>query len=157
MNTVPVALGEVIVSKNPEDVLVSYGLGSCVAVCLYDIAFKIGGMFHCVLPYTYNGAKNDTKYADKGIPALLEKMKNAGAKKFYIAAKIAGGASVLKVNNPLFDVGNRNIEAVKKILKELSLDIISEDVGNHISRTVRLHVADGRVVVVHKLKEKQTL
>lgn len=157
MEFVPVSLGEIKISSDPQDVLVCYGLGSCVAVCLYDKSRKMGGMFHCVLPFAMNGSRKDARYADVGIPALIESMLKKGSVKFGLKAKIVGGASVLAVNNPLFDIGSRNVSAVRDIFKKSLIEIVSEEVGRHISRTVKFHVSDGSVAISTKMSEERKI
>ncbi len=157
MRFVPVSLGEIQISKDPHDILVCYGLGSCVAVCLYDTLNKMGGMFHCVLPVTANGAKKDVRCADTGIPALVESMLKRGALKSGLQAKIVGGASVLAVKNPLFDIGGRNVTAARKVLKDNLIHIVSEEVGKHIARTVKFHVSDGSVVITTKMSDARKI
>lgn len=155
MNFISVSLGEVKIAKQAEEVLVCYGLGSCVAVCLYDNLNKIAGMFHCVLPCS-NGTRDDTKYANIGINVLLEEMQKAGSLKFTTKAKIVGGACVLTLGSQ-FDVGSKNIKACREILKNNFISIISEDVGNNISRTVKLFVADGSLTIKSKLGEEKKI
>lgn len=146
MNLLSVSLGEIKISKNNNEVLVCYGLGSCIAVCLYDKVNRIGGMLHCVLPDS-NGKKNDPKYADVGIKALLEKMFEAGAYRTTTTAKIAGGACVLKLSRMEFDIGSKNIKAVTSHLQDNCIAISGREVGGSIARTVKLFVSTGAVSV----------
>ena len=157
MEFVPVSLGEIKISRDAQDILVCYGLGSCVAVCLYDKATKTAGMFHCVLPGSNGTAKRDWRYANTGVPVLIDRMIKKGAMKFRLKAKIAGGARVLKVNNPLFDIGSRNIEAVRGALKANLIEVVSEEVGSHISRTVKFHVSDGSVVITTRMSGERKI
>ncbi|MBI5359250.1 MAG: chemotaxis protein CheD [Planctomycetes bacterium] len=146
MNLLPVSLGEIKISRKNDEVLVCYGLGSCIAVCLYDKVNRIGGMFHCVLPAS-NGRRDDPKYADIGVKVLLEKMFEAGAYRTTMTAKIAGGACVLKLSTMDFDIGSKNIKAVIGHLQDNCIAISGKEVGGSISRTVKLSVSTGAVSV----------
>lgn len=157
MEFVPVSLGEIKISRDAQDILVCYGLGSCVAVCLYDKATKTAGMFHCVLPSSNGTAKRDWKYANIGVPVMIDRMLKEGAMKFGLKAKIAGGANVIAVSNPLFDIGSRNIEAVRGALKAHLIEIVSEEVGRHISRTVKFHVSDGSVIITTRMSGERKI
>ena len=146
-----VAIGEMVVSECPADVLVAYGVGSCVAVCMYDPIAKVGGMLHALLP----SAKSDraggrpTKFVDQGIPILVNELLQQGAKRPRIAAYLTGGAQVL--NAPGFDttlnIGERNIEAAERGLKEARIPIKASATGGSIGRTVKLYIADGQVTL----------
>ena len=80
-----VDISDAKVSNDPADVLVTYSLGSCIGVCLYDRAAKVGGMLHYLLP---NSAENPRRakqrpfmYADTGMKILLEKLVSMGTNK----------------------------------------------------------------------------
>ena len=45
-----VGIGEMAVADRPDDVIVTYALGSCVAVCLFDPAARVAAMLHFLLP-----------------------------------------------------------------------------------------------------------
>jgi chemotaxis protein CheD len=148
---VAVNMAQLAVSKEPEEVLIALGLGSCIAVCVYDPAEKIAGMIHVVLPSSAIARDNDTpaKFADTGVPKLLETMIKAGARRSRLKFVIGGGANVLNggVNNGILDVGQRNIAAVKQALEKAEFSLQAEDVGGNYSRTLRLKVASGEVTL----------
>jgi len=99
-------------------VLATLGLGSCIGIALYDKFSKVGGLVHIMLPEN-PGGKKTVKYADTGIPFLIEEMEAAGAKKRRLSAKIVGGAGMFKSESgdSVMKIGERNIEAVKEVLK----------------------------------------
>lgn len=149
-NMINVGIGELKVSKNPRDVIVTRGLGSCVAVCLYDKTAGVAGMGHIMLP-TDNGRDDGTsaKFADTGVPRLLEAMVSQGARPERIVAKIAGGASMFKMpgGNSLLEIGERNVEAIRAVLKALKLNLLAADTGKDYGRTVEFSVTTGELLV----------
>lgn len=146
---ISVGLGESVVSNNAEDVLVAYGLGSCVAVSMYDPEKKVCGLLHAVLPEETHSAETRTKYVDSGIEDLLSMMEHAGAQRNHLVIRIAGGANMITSPgfSKSFDIGTRNIQAAHITLKKLMLPLRGESVGGHTGRTVRLFVGTGRLTV----------
>jgi chemotaxis protein CheD len=154
-NVRTVSIGEVIVSNALDDVLVAYGIGSCVAVCLHDPVAKIGGMLHALLPTAPNGNPREgnpepsAKYVDHGVSLLIGSLVELGAKRTRLVAQLCGGAQVL--NAPGFDgwlnIGERNVKAARSALRAAGLRIKAQATGGQIGRTVRLYIADGRVTL----------
>jgi len=146
-----VNMGQIAVSKTPGDVLAALGLGSCVAVCAYDPLARTGGMLHVVLPDSSIAKSDDVpgKFADRGVPRLLEELERKGAVKSRLKIAMLGGANVLVSANHRvgLDIGERNIAAVSQVLKEQGFSDVVSDVGGRISRTVRLKVVSGEIVV----------
>lgn len=131
-------------------------LGSCVGVCLYDRMKKIGGLAHILLPLdTANGAIPE-KYADTAIPLLVQNLIKEGAKKEFLSAKIAGGASMFKFepNVTLGQIGDRNVEEAKKALEKLHIPILEEDTGGNAGRVIDFFMIDGHLKVKSAGKEK---
>lgn len=145
-----VNLGEIALSRDPEDVLVAYGLGSCLGISMVDRVRRISGLLHAVLPHRLNGADPlCAKYVDSGIEGLLDGMLRAGADRRSLVVRIAGGANMLLSAglSQTFDVGTRNIHSAHETLRRLNLPLHSEETGGHSGRTVRVYVATGRVTV----------
>ncbi len=144
-------LGEIKVSSDPEMTLSCLGVGSCVAVCIYDSKAGVGGMAHVVLPFSDNGVRargNGTKYANIAIPELLQQMRDAGAVRSRLVAKISGGAQMFKAGaGATMETGKRNVEAVKKVLADEAIKISGEDTGGTKGRTVRIHVGSGKITI----------
>jgi len=154
-----VNISDAKVSGDACDVLVTYSLGSCIGVCLYDRAAKVGGMLHYLLP---NSAENPQRakerplmYADTGMKMLLEKLVSMGMNKRRMQVKIAGGAATLRITAKEFDIGKRNYLAIRKILWKNGMFIDAEDVGGCIPRTLSLSIADGTTLVRSKGAEKK--
>ena len=139
-----------MVSDNREVILKTFGLGSCVAVLIYDIKIRIAGLLHVALPDssvdTKRAGERPGYYADTGLPLFIEAMKRLGAVKSNIRIKLAGGANTLSTIDS-FDIGKRNVIAVKKYLWKYALGPLKEDVGGERCRTVSIAVATGEVVV----------
>ncbi len=150
MGILTVGIGEWVVSTSKDDIIKTYALGSCVAVIIYDSKVNVGGLIHVALPDSSidaERAKNQPGYfADSGLPRMIEEMKSHGASRSGVWVKLAGGASVMDANG-FFDIGKRNVLAVKKILWKSSLGPIAEDTGGNNSRTVTFNVSDGGVIL----------
>jgi chemotaxis protein CheD len=148
-----VGLGEVAISRNPQDILVAYGLGSCVGVAAIDSTSKISGLLHAVLPRAVDGMEsaetNPYKYVESGIESLLAALVKEGANRARLTIRLVGGANMLIASGMTltFNIGTRNIEAAHTTLNRLKLPITAAEVGGHIGRTVRLYVAESRVTV----------
>ena len=148
-NVITVGISDMKVVNAP-DVLVTYALGSCVGICLYDPVSQIAGLAHVLLP-NFKGdlADNRLKYADSSIPIMLNEMVARGCNKHRIVAKIMGGASMFKVSgdSSIGNIGNRNVDSTKNVLKNLAIPIAAEDTGSDYGRTVWFHSVNGAVEV----------
>jgi chemotaxis protein CheD len=136
--------------KSKGDVLVTYSLGSCIAVVATDPTAGVGGLLHFMLPESKldsgKAAQRPCMFADTGIGALLEELERLGARRRLIAVKLVGGAQVLDKAN-FFGIGQRNYTAARRLLWKQGLLIEAEDVGGTDIRTVELELATGRVNV----------
>lgn len=150
MGIVVVGVGELNTSNSLQDTIKTYALGSCVGVIITAPRLKAAGLLHVALPdsninlgmaYQHPGM-----FADTGIPFLLREMAKYGCGRNDFIIKLAGGASILDTSQ-FFEVGKRNLLAVKKILWKYKLGAISEDVGKEISRTVTINVESGKVIL----------
>jgi len=145
-----VGISDCKVSWDPEDLLVTYALGSCIAVALYDPVAKVGGMLHYMLPDSALDAnkaqQNPYMFADTGIQRLIAAVKSKGAQPPRMVVRLAGGAQVLD-SHGTFQIGKRNYLAAKRILWKAGVLIAAEAVGGEVSRTTRLEIATGRMWV----------
>lgn len=149
MSIINVGISDLNVSS-PPGVLATYALGSCVGICLYDKTVSVGGLAHIMLPNSAeatNAAGNSRRYADTGIKELIETMQRYGANVMNMTAKIAGGAQMFETQLKSFNIGERNVEAVKKVLSMYRIRIIAEDTGSNYGRTVFFDVATGTMQV----------
>ena len=138
MNIINVGIADLNVAESP-DVLATYALGSCVGICLYDEKTCIAGLAHIMLPWSSEASspeENRWRYADTGISDLIGKMCRKGASADRLTAKIAGGAQMFRVRADIFNIGEKNVAAVKKILAERKIPIIAEETGGNFGRTV---------------------
>jgi chemotaxis protein CheD len=148
--TISVGLGELAISRNPEEILVAYGLGSCVGIAMYCPKVHLAGLLHAVLPERMDGNEETiTKYADSGIKTMIDRMIKEGADLRNTNIWMAGGANMLisTALSKTFDIGTRNVTSAVKTLSELHLKIVSQEVGGNSGRTVRLYVATGKMTV----------
>lgn len=132
-----VGIGDLKVCRVP-DVLVTYALGSCVGICLVDSQAGVGGLSHIMLPDStsgVNGSAMPMRFADTAIPMLIRQMEQLGASKARIKAKIAGGATMFATASDKFNIGERNVAAVKRILMSNRIPILAEDTGLDYGRT----------------------
>ena len=127
--------------------LITFALGSCIGICLYDPGVKLGALIHIMLPINMEtGRKNTFKYADTGIKETLRQLEGRGARKNRLVAKIAGGAKMFEVsgNSSLGNIGQRNIESVRMNLRKEGIHIVSENVGGSVARTLSFFPATGQ-------------
>lgn len=150
MRAVPIGIGEMKVSNFSGDVLRSYGLGSCIGLVILAPKLRAVGMLHVALPESKINlqlAKDQPgMFADTGVPYLLAEMERYGCTVGDMIIKIAGGASIMDPG-ATFEIGKRNILAVKKTLWRYRLGPVAEDVGDVISRTMSVFVDTGVVSV----------
>lgn len=150
-NVIKVGMAELDLSNSPS-ILKTTGLGSCVAVCLYDGGSKIGGMAHIMLPSSKNSRHTTTvigKYSDTAITELVSKIERRGVLKRNLIAKIAGGAQMFSFagGSEIMKIGQRNIEAVKEDLKIHGINLIAEDVGGNYGRTIEFDLDNGALTI----------
>jgi len=150
ISSVIVGISDCKVTRDADSVLVTYALGSCIAVAMHDPVTKASGLLHYMLPESTIDAKkaelNPFMFADTGIPRLMEALKVAGADSKRMIVRLAGGAQVLD-SEGVFQIGKRNYLAARRILWKAGVLIAGEAVGGEVSRTTRLEVATGRLWV----------
>jgi chemotaxis protein CheD len=150
VNVVTVGIGEVGVTADRAAVLITHGLGSCIAVMAYDVRRRIGGMLHFQLPSSAlapeRAAESPGAFADTGIPLLFEKMYALGSRKEDIVVKAAGGGN-FHDDNGTFDIGKRNHTMMRKIFWRAQVLVSAEDIGGCKSRTARLYLDTGQVTI----------
>lgn len=151
MSKLIIGIGEAAASKNSEDEIKTFALGSCVAVVMLDPKTRIAGMIHIALPESKIDLEKSKilpgYFADTGIPYLLKLMRDQGSTPHtgYIT-KIAGGANVMDTNDH-FQIGKRNVTAIKKLLWDQNLPVLAEDVGGNSSRTISVELKTGKVIL----------
>ena len=145
-----VGVADMAISNAPDENLITYSLGSCIAVVIYDPVVKVGGMLHYMLPESSldpdKARQNPWMFADTGISTLFKQSYQLGARKENIVVKVVGGAQILDQNG-VFNIGKRNYLAMRKIFWKNNVMVASEQVGGTVNRTVRLEMDSGRVLM----------
>ncbi len=135
----------------PGDVLVTVGLGSCVAIVLYDPVARIGGMAHVLLPSPAltRHDPNPARTPQTAVPRLLELIGQGGGSPRRLTARLVGGASMFAALAPpgTVQMGDRNVVASREALSASGIPLTGEAVGGDYGRTARLMVADGTLEV----------
>jgi len=156
MSLVVVDIADIKVSAEPDTVLVTYALGSCIAVIVYDPMKKLGGMIHYMLPLSSSSPERAKErpamFADTGIPMLFHAVYDLGSKKQDLIVKVTGGGSLYD-DNGHFAIGDRNYTMLRKMFWKAGVMITAEDVGGTKSRTARLYLESGRCTVTSSGKE----
>jgi chemotaxis protein CheD len=148
---VSVGIGQLAISRDPKEVLVAYGLGSCIGISCYDPQSRVGGLAHVLLPSSDGKRVEDrepARFADTGIDLLIRRLAEAGAVPRRLIVKVAGGAAVLgPANAEKFKIGERNAEAIRERLKHHGISPAATDVGGAKGRTLEVHVGTGKTFV----------
>lgn len=138
-------------AERGDGVIVTLGLGSCVAIMLHDAERGAGAMAHVLLPSRSlaRDSTNLAKFPESAVPLLVERLKALGAEPRRLVAKLAGGASMFSqlMTPGTIQMGERNIVAARNALRAASIPIVREAVGGERGRSVRFHVKDGRVEI----------
>jgi len=156
MKQLTVDISDIKVSNDPEVVLVTFGLGSCIAVLVYDPVAAVGGMIHYMLPLSASSGnkalEKPAMFADTGIPLLFETLYRHGCKKKDLVVKVAGGGCIYD-DQGIFNIGQRNYTVLRKMFWKNGVIIAAEDVGGAKSRTARLYVKSGRSTITSQGEE----
>ncbi|HVO66762.1 MAG TPA: chemotaxis protein CheD [Syntrophales bacterium] len=148
MSEIVIGISDLKVSNDINDILVTYALGSCIGVTIYDPVVKVGGLLHFMLPESsldpQKAGENPAMFADTGIPLLFKSCYKLGAEKKRMIVKVAGGASILDDSN-FFRIGQKNITAIRKLFWKNNILIDGEDTGSNYNRTISIHISTGKV------------
>ena len=153
---VVVDIADLAVSNDPGTTLITYSLGSCIGLVIYDPVAHVGGMLHYMLPDSQlspdKAKANPAMFCDTGVPRLFRAAYELGAVKNRLVIKVAGGSQLLD-DNGTFNIGKRNYLALRKIFWKNGVMINGEDVGGSISRTVKLDVGTGTTMLKTRNQE----
>ena len=154
---ITIGVADMKVSNDPEATLVTYSLGSCIGVAIYDPKVSVGGLLHYMLPDSnldLEKAKNNPfMFADTGIPLLFRETYKLGAEKSRIVVRVAGGAQILD-DKGFFNIGKRNQLILKKIFWRNNVLVKAEALGGSVNRTVRLNLSTGELLLKEAGKER---
>ncbi|HPU99218.1 MAG TPA: chemotaxis protein CheD [Candidatus Hydrogenedentes bacterium] len=143
---ITVGISDLKISTSPMDILITYSLGSCIGVTMYDPEVPVGGLIHCMLPTSKidenRAASTPYMFTDTGIPEMLRIMYSMGAQKRRLIVKAAGAARLLDDENT-FRIGERNEMVLRKILWKNNLLLAASDTGGSVARTMLLQIKDG--------------
>jgi chemotaxis protein CheD len=157
-----IGIADMKISTRDEDVLVTYALGSCLGITVYDPVARVGGMIHVMLPLSSvnpeKAKSNPWMFVDTGVPELFKACYKAGAKKERMVLRVAGGASIQNnENSDQFQIGKRNFLMLRKLLWKNNVLIDASDVGDRHSRTMSLDMSNGDVILkIHNEERKLT-
>jgi chemotaxis protein CheD len=152
-NELIIKIADLQVAREPA-ILTTHGLGSCLAIMLYDPEAKIGGLAHVMLPSPdlSRHKLQPAKYPQTAIELMLQQMEALGCQRFRIRAKLAGGATMfagllLSHKTGGTNIGPRNTMEARRVLNEVKIDIMAEDVGGDYGRSVEFILSSGTVLV----------
>jgi chemotaxis protein CheD len=158
MSLIVIGISELQVSNNPGDIMITYSLGSCVGLTVYDPVSRVGGMIHYMLPLSKispeKAMQKPCMFGDTGIPLLLNKILEMGGAKDRLIVKAAGGSELLDQNR-VFNIGERNHLVLRKILWKNNILLKAEDIGGNYSRTLRFEMDTGLTKVKTREGEKE--
>jgi len=145
-----VGLADIKLSTNGCDSLITYALGSCLGITIYDPITRVGALLHIMLPDSSidpaKAQQNPWMFVDTGFPKMIDDCVAAGARKERMILKVAGGACAH--GNPdadYFQIGKRNFVMLRKLLWQRGLLLKAYDVGGSHSRTMSLDLVNGEV------------
>ena len=145
-----VGISDMKTSRNPDDIIVTHSLGSCIGLVLYDPEVRIGGMIHCMLPLSKldpgRAQAMPQMFTDTGVPLLITALLEMGAEKRRLIAKVAGAAKLLG-SSSTFNIGERNQVVLRKILWKNKILIAGEETGGTKARTLFLHMNTGTTLL----------
>ena len=155
-----VGVGDLKISRNPEDRIITHALGSCLGITVYDPVAKVGGLLHVMLPLSSidaaKAAENPFMFVDTGVPRLFLDAYKAGARKERLIVTAAGGASPTgRDREDFFQIGNRNVVMLRKILWKNGVVLKGSDFGAFDARTMWMELETGEVTVkINGLEKK---
>ena len=145
-----VRMGDMLTSNDPQAQLITYSLGSCVGIAIYDPVVKVGGLLHAMLPDSGINRERATSrphmFVDTGLPAMFHAVYALGGVKQRLIIKIAGGAEFLNEKS-IFRIGHRNVETTINMLERNGVKIAASETGGRESRTLRLDLSNGNVTL----------
>jgi chemotaxis protein CheD len=152
-----VGIADLATTADPEKTLVTFALGSCLGVTIYDPVAHVGGMLHLMLPQASLSPEKSARcpymFADTGVPLLFTKAYELGARKERLVVCAAGGAEIL-ADDGHFKIGSRNRTMLRKLFWKNNVLLAAEDTGGAHSRTMSLRLSDGQVTVKNKSDER---
>jgi chemotaxis protein CheD len=148
--TLVVGIADMVASNDSSAMPVTYSLGSCLGITVYDPINKAGGPLHIMLSNSkINGEKvisMPAMFVDTGVPRLFHAVYNLGGDRRRVVVKVAGGAQLFDEHG-IFNIGQRNLEAFTALLAHNGYAAQAQDVGGMSSRTLRWDLTTGDVTI----------
>jgi chemotaxis protein CheD len=145
-----VKVAELAVERG-DAVLISWGVGSCVALCLVDSGAGAAGMAHVLLPSPSLSREPGPpgKFPQTALPVLLARLREIGADPGRVVAKLVGGSTMFAslLTPGTVHMGERNVIACRSTLRQAGIPLVAQDVGGEQGRSVWLETDSGRIVV----------
>jgi len=156
---VTVGISDMALSANPDDLIITYSLGSCLGVTVFDAEAGVGGMVHCQLPNCTTEDKsraisNPAMFVDTGVSLLFQKFFELGGSRSRMIVKAAGCAAILDQNG-FFRIGERNFTLFRKLLWKNNILLKGSETGGDVSRTLVLEMSTGRTLIRSKGEERE--
>lgn len=152
-NSIVVNVSDAALSTDPHATIITYALGSCLGLTVFDPVLRIGGIVHCLLPLSQTSPEkaqsNPFMFVDTGLPLFLNRFFALGGMKSRMIVKVAGCGNMLDEKGQ-FNIGQRNHTVMRKILWKNNILIASEMVGGTVAKTMSLVLATGKVLVKTK-------
>lgn len=150
-----VGVSDCKVSANPNDTIITYALGSCLGIVIYDPVARVAGLLHAMLPFSRKDPEKakikPAMFVDSGFSVLMNNFYDMGGQKNRIKLFVAGGASMKKAaKDDYFKIGARNFTTLRKLLWKNGFMIDYQDVGGSISRTMSVDISNGLVIINKK-------
>ena len=150
MDKYVVGIGDMKISADPQSEVITYALGSCIGLAVYDPIANVGGIIHYMLPESKlnpeKSKKNPYMFADTGVPLFFKKLYNLGATNKNIVIKAAGGANLLDPTDH-FNIGKRNYMVLRKLLWKNRLMVSNESIGGSAYRTIKIDMSTGQILL----------
>jgi len=142
-----VGIGEMAASRHSDDIISALGLGSCVALIIFDARTGTVGFAHCMLPTASGGPMDEmgkpARYVDKGVQNLLKAMGVARPRHTPLTSAIVGGAAMFEFNGPgMLDIGKQNVSMAQQMLQSQAIPVLKTEVGGNRGRSVTISVAE---------------
>lgn len=158
---ISIGISEFAIAEAPA-FLVTYGLGSCVAIALYDPERRIGAMAHTLLPSPPSERSPDSKspkYTSSAVELMVEELGKRGCAAGRVVAKLAGGACMFNTLCKSFRgvIGDRNVAEAKAALEKYGIPLLSEDTGGDYGRTIEFCTATGNMLVKALQRPNKTI
>ncbi len=151
-----VGVADLVIGAAAQGRLVTYALGSCIGLSAFDPVAKVGGLLHYMLPQPAEQADPKSlkpfMYASTGIPMLMRKLADAGARQDRLILCAAGGAEILEGAAGMA-IGKRNRTTLRKVLWKMGISLVAEDTGGGIARTMSIDLRSGEVRIRSRDKE----